>query len=100
MFIAFIFLNNLGNRTRDLYTRDILVSLLHVSLLGADKVAIGDLLQPLLGSLAVNGAANTLGSAEDLPKLSVKSVDQIEASLNYLTTPVKLMELDLGLMIL
>ena len=67
MFIAFIFLNNLGNRTRDLYTRDSLVSLLHVSLLGADKVAVSDLLQPLLGSLAVNGAANTLGSAEDLP---------------------------------
>ena len=67
MFIAFIFLNNLGIRTRDLYTRDILVFSLHISLLGAFKVAISDLLQPLLGSLAVYGAANTLGSAEDLP---------------------------------
>ena len=44
-----------------------LVSLLHILLLGALKVSIGDLLQPLLGGLTVNGAADTLGGAEDLP---------------------------------
>ena len=44
-----------------------LVSLPHILLLGALKVSIGDLLQPLLGGLTVNGAADTLGGAEDLP---------------------------------
>ena len=45
-----------------------LVSLPHILLLGALKVSIGDLLQPLLGGLTVNGAADTLGGAEDLPE--------------------------------
>ena len=56
-----------------------LVSLLHILLLGALKVSIGDLLQPLLGGLTVNGAADTLGGAEDLPdqdKRVFKSVRQ------------------------
>ena len=44
-----------------------LVSILHILLLGALKVAIGDLLQPLLRGLTVNGAADALGGAEDLP---------------------------------
>ena len=44
-----------------------MVFLLLILLLGADKVTVSNLLQPLLGSLAINGAADTLGGAEDLP---------------------------------
>ena len=49
-----------------------IISLLQISfspqlLLRADKVPLGDLLEPLLGRLVVDGAADTLGGAEDLP---------------------------------
>jgi len=44
-----------------------LVSLFHILLFGALKVAIGDLLQPLLWGLTLNGAADALSGAEDLP---------------------------------